>query len=388
MTCWRFGRSSVGEGRRERDEVEGFFDFRFACLSKLDGLNVFNTDFVRLYMHKLTPTAIPWAYLCEGPDDCNGYGYLLVRLYYTGLGFQANIVEEYMLWSSLQHIFAGLKRTRDQKLSSGLKSGPLSLSSLFHRRGTCAVECVAAHLRGCWRSLIYCGVYLLPKVLHSLHSSCTSSLCSYLSGLRRLFLSTWYSASSRYWQYGRTVATRYGSTDATTATQLLINLTWFLLPWDIGTPSRSTGTLEPRDIGTPSAQRGERAPTREPGMGTDPRNGFLFSGTPLAVTSSLSAARFTAEPLMDVTTSWVGARWLQVQFLVSFFPETLRGGASPSLWVANFLNTVYWESSVSSTQSVRACGWWSVIRTRARATCSDAQSFHPFPIGSQPPLGG
>ena len=71
-------------------------------------------------------------------------------------------------------------------------------------------------------------------------------------------------------------------------------------------------------------------------MGTDPRNGFLFSGTPLAVTGGLSAARFTAEPLMEVTTSWVGARWLQVQFLVSFFPETLRGGASPSFWVANF----------------------------------------------------
>ena len=71
-----------------------------------------------------------------------------------------------MLWSALRHFFAGLKRTRDQKLSSGLKSGHLNLSSLFHRRGTCPVECVAAHLRGCWRSLFYCGVYLLPKVLH------------------------------------------------------------------------------------------------------------------------------------------------------------------------------------------------------------------------------
>ena len=128
MTCWRFGRSFVGEGRRERDEVEGFFDFRFAFLSKLDGLNVFNTDFVRLYMHKLTPTAIPWAYLCEGPDDCNGYGYLLVRLYCTGLGFQANIVEEYVLLIPLQHIFAGLKRTQVQKLSSGLMSCQLSFA--------------------------------------------------------------------------------------------------------------------------------------------------------------------------------------------------------------------------------------------------------------------
>ena len=52
-------------------------------------------------------------------DDFNGYGYFFVRLFCTGLGFQANIVEEYVLLSALQHIFAGLKRTRDQKLSSG-----------------------------------------------------------------------------------------------------------------------------------------------------------------------------------------------------------------------------------------------------------------------------
>ena len=59
------------------------------------------------------------------------------------------IVEEHVLFSVLQHIFAGSKRTRDQKMSSGLKSGQLNLSSLFQRRGTCAAECVAAHLCGC-----------------------------------------------------------------------------------------------------------------------------------------------------------------------------------------------------------------------------------------------
>ena len=53
-------------------------------------------------------------------DDFNGYGYFYVRVYCTCLGFQANIVEEHVLLSALQHIFAGLKRTRDQKLSSGL----------------------------------------------------------------------------------------------------------------------------------------------------------------------------------------------------------------------------------------------------------------------------
>ena len=33
----------------------------------------------------------------QGPDEFNGYGYFYVRLYWTGFGFQANIVEEYVL---------------------------------------------------------------------------------------------------------------------------------------------------------------------------------------------------------------------------------------------------------------------------------------------------
>merc|ERR1712107_243414 len=45
----------------------------------------------------------------KGPDDFNGYGYFYVRLYWTGFGFQANIVEEYVLLSALLHIFVGLK---------------------------------------------------------------------------------------------------------------------------------------------------------------------------------------------------------------------------------------------------------------------------------------
>ena len=48
--------------------------------------------------------------------------------------------------------------------------------------------------------------------------------------------------------------------------------------------------------------------------------------SPLAVTGGLSPARFIAKLLMEVTTSWVGARWLQVQFLVSLFPR-LQGEA-------------------------------------------------------------
>ena len=64
----------------------------------------------------------------KGPDDFNGHGYFYVRLYWTGFGFQADIVEEYVLLSVFLHFFVGLKRTWDQKLSSGLMSGQLNLA--------------------------------------------------------------------------------------------------------------------------------------------------------------------------------------------------------------------------------------------------------------------
>merc|ERR1711972_553747 len=58
-----------------------------------------------------------------GPDDFNGYGYFYVRLYFTGFGLPANIVEEYILLSIMLHVFVGLMRSWDKKKmikSSGL----------------------------------------------------------------------------------------------------------------------------------------------------------------------------------------------------------------------------------------------------------------------------
>merc|ERR1711879_760166 len=63
-----------------------------------------------------------------GPDDFNGYGYFYVRLYWTGFGLPANIVEEYILLSVLLHAFVGLKRTYDLKLEKGLRSGLSALN--------------------------------------------------------------------------------------------------------------------------------------------------------------------------------------------------------------------------------------------------------------------
>jgi cytochrome b involved in lipid metabolism len=48
-----------------------------------------------------------------GPDDFNGYGYFYVRLYWTGFGAPANIVEEYVLLSAMLHVAVALKRTWD-----------------------------------------------------------------------------------------------------------------------------------------------------------------------------------------------------------------------------------------------------------------------------------
>lgn len=57
----------------------------------------------------------------KGPDDFNGYGYFYVRLYWTGFGLPANIVEEYILLSVLLHVFVGLKRTYVTTIGSSKK---------------------------------------------------------------------------------------------------------------------------------------------------------------------------------------------------------------------------------------------------------------------------
>ena len=87
----------------------------------------------------------------DQPDDFNGYGYFHVRLYCAGLRFQANIVEEYVPLSASRHIFAGLKRTRDQRLCSGLMSGQLSSAIT----GLMLLTFMATH--PCWAQ-VFCFV--------------------------------------------------------------------------------------------------------------------------------------------------------------------------------------------------------------------------------------
>jgi len=71
----------------------------------------------------------------KGPDDFNGYGYFYVRLYWTGFGLPANVVEEYVLLTIILHVIVGLKRTWDMKLklvaSQGLSALNLAITGLM-----------------------------------------------------------------------------------------------------------------------------------------------------------------------------------------------------------------------------------------------------------------
>merc|ERR1719181_2756826 len=63
-----------------------------------------------------------------GPDDFNGYGYFYVRLYWTGFGLEANIVEEYVALCAVLHVLVALKRTYEISVNMALSTGKLNLA--------------------------------------------------------------------------------------------------------------------------------------------------------------------------------------------------------------------------------------------------------------------
>jgi hypothetical protein len=77
-----------------------------------------------------------------GPDDFNGYGYFYVRLYWTGFGMPANIVEEYVLLAAMLHVFVALKRTWDISLNMSIASGKMNLAI----SGVCLLTFMTVHL--------------------------------------------------------------------------------------------------------------------------------------------------------------------------------------------------------------------------------------------------
>merc|ERR1711920_172573 len=77
-----------------------------------------------------------------GPDDFNGYGYFYVRLYWTGFGAPANIVEEYVLLSAMLHVAVALKRTWDISINYTIASGKMNLAI----SGVCLLTFMTIHL--------------------------------------------------------------------------------------------------------------------------------------------------------------------------------------------------------------------------------------------------
>merc|ERR1712050_169535 len=63
-----------------------------------------------------------------GPDDFNGYGYFYVRLYWSGFGLEANIVEEYVALCALLHVTVALKRTYESSINFKISDGKMNLA--------------------------------------------------------------------------------------------------------------------------------------------------------------------------------------------------------------------------------------------------------------------
>ena len=119
----------------------------------------------------------------------------------------------------------------------------------------------------------------------------------------------------------------------TTATQLLSNTTRFSPPlghWNpetleprVEAPGHwNLGTLEPQVHMEGKGHRPEnrqRAPTRGTAKGTDPRNGFLFFRYPVNSRWRFLRCAFHCRAAHGGYDVLGGARWLQVQLLVSLF---------------------------------------------------------------------
>ena len=124
------------------------------------------------------------------------------------------------------------------------------------------------------------------------------------------------------------------------------NSTRFPLPWNIGTPRHWNPESKHRDIGTSGhwnpecTGRGKGTDLRT-GKGHRPEEKFSLFRYPLGSHWRSLRCAFHCRAAHEAYDVLGGAHWLQVQFLVSLFPRLSRGGACPSLWVANFSNTVF-----------------------------------------------
>ena len=100
-------------------------------------------------------------------------------------------------------------------------------------------------------------------------------------------------------------------------------------------------------------------------MGTDPRNGFLLFRYPLGIRRRSLRCAFHCRAAHGGYDVLGGCTLVAGTVFGLSFPETLRGGASPPLWAANFSkHCVQWELSVVDTVSARV--WLVVVDLKPR----------------------
>ena len=96
---------------------------------KLDGVRKGLTRSAILIILFMVIHALGNLHVFMGPDDFNGYGYFYVRLYWTGFGTSANIVELYVALGIMLHAFVGLRRTYNKVGACGLRNSLLLATS-------------------------------------------------------------------------------------------------------------------------------------------------------------------------------------------------------------------------------------------------------------------
>ena len=101
--CVQGGASSLGCRGHDHDRPHA--GPRVTAGGAHDARNQFGLP---VFFFSIVVHAVGNMHVLKGTDDFNVYGYFYVRLYWTGFGFQGNMVEEYVLSSALLHDSVGL----------------------------------------------------------------------------------------------------------------------------------------------------------------------------------------------------------------------------------------------------------------------------------------
>ena len=106
--------------------------------------------------------AVGKLHVFTGPDDFKGYGYFYGRLYPSGFGLPANLVEEYVLPAAMMHVAIALKRTWDISINYTKRGSSIRKDITVDKNSSETTDCyslpaIQGHM--CWDQLLRCGTW-------------------------------------------------------------------------------------------------------------------------------------------------------------------------------------------------------------------------------------